>query len=161
MKFKWNWLDTVIVCVVFVLIAAVAAFFLWPRNENAAISGESYVLVTFDTDKARVGTYDNLKVGDKIMLTSGGKEIGEIVSVDIMPFKNTVFNEELKSYEVFENEKFPFCRFTVKASGYISDSNEAFVSSKQVLYNEEWFLETTSLRVVAKVSGVEEVKVDE
>lgn len=161
MKFKWNWLDTVIVCVVVVLIAAVIAFFLWPRNENSATGSESFVLVTFDTEKARVGTYDDLKVGDKIILTSNGKEVGEVVSVEILPFKNSVFNEELKSYEVFENDKYPFCRFTVKASGYINDSNEAFAASQQVLYNDEWFMETTSLRVAAKVTGVEGVSIDE
>ena len=160
MKFKWNWLDTVIVCVVVLLAVAAAVFFLWPHGEAPA-SNESYIFVTFDTDKARVGTYDDLKVGDKILLTANGKELGEIVSVDIQPFKNTVFNEATKEYEVFENENFPFCRFTVKASGYISDANEAFVSSKAVLFGEEWFLETTSIRVAAKVSGVEGAGTDE
>jgi predicted Rossmann fold nucleotide-binding protein DprA/Smf involved in DNA uptake len=80
MKFKWNWLDTVIVCVVAVLLIGAAAFFLWPRGGGVLSSDESYLYVTFDTDKARVGTYDDLKVGDKILLTTNGKEVGEIVS---------------------------------------------------------------------------------
>ncbi len=155
MKFKWNWLDTVIVCVVLILVVVAAAFFLWPRSGETGSSKESYIYVTFDTDKAKVGTYDDLKVGDKILLTTNGKEIGEIVNVEILPSRNSAFNEQLKKYQIFENEKYPFCRFTVKASGYISETNEAFAASQAVLYGEEWYLETTSLRVAAKVTGVE------
>ena len=155
MKFKWNWLDTVIVCIVLVLVAAAVVFFLWPRSAQISSSEESFIYVTFDTEKARVGTYDDLKVGDKIILTNNERELGEIVSVEILPSRSAVFNEQSKQYQIFMNEKYPFCRFTVKASGYINDSNEAFASSNAVLYGEEWFMETNSLRVSATITGVE------
>ena len=155
MKFKWNWLDTVIVCVLIVLIVATALFFLWPRSGQISSSEESFIYITFDTEKARLGTYDDLKVGNKIILTTDEKELGEVVGVEILPSRSAVFNEQSKQYQIFLNEKYPFCRFTVKARGYISDSNEAYAASTAVLYGEEWFMETNSLRVSATITGVE------
>ncbi len=162
MKIKWNWLDTLIVCIVVALIAAAAVFFLMQRP-GAATEGaqESYLYITFDTARARLGTFDDLKVGDEIMVSTNGEYLGEIVDVKILPSRSTVFNERSKKLQIFEIDEYPYCRFTVKAKGYIDDRNEAFVISKPILYEEEWFLETTAFRVVANVSGIKEVGADE
>ena len=161
MKIKWNWLDTLIVCIVVALIVAAAAFFLMQRPGAVEGAQESYLYITFDTQRARRGNFDDLKVGDKIMISTNGEYFGEIVDVDILPSRSTVFNERSKILQIFENEEYPYCRFTVKANGYINDRNEAFAISKPVLYEEEWFLETTEFRVVANVSGIKEVGTDE
>ncbi len=161
MKIKWNWLDTLIVCIVVALIVVGAVFFLSQRPDAVIQTQDSYLYITFDTVKARLGTYDDLKVGDEIMISTNGKSFGEIIDVNILPSRTSVFNENTKKNQIFENEKYPYCRFTVKVKGYINDKNEAYADSKAVLYDDEWFLETTSLRVVANVTGIKEVSADE
>ncbi len=161
MKIKWNWLDTLIVCVVVALIAGVAIFFISQRSNSVEEEQDSYLYITFDAARARVGTYDTLKTGDEIMISTNGEHFGKIVDVNILPSRTVIFNESTKKFQVYENENYPYCRFTVKVKGYINDNNEAFVISKPILYDEEWFMETTALRLVANVTGIKEVSADE
>lgn len=157
MKFKWNWLDTLIVCVVVVLIASATVFFVLnrPSSLGEAVK-DSNILIGFDSYRDEPGTYDDIKVGDKVMFSSNGQVLGEIVDVEILPSRTAVFNENTKKYQIDENENFVYCRFTVKASGYINDRNEAFAGNKAVLYSDEWYLETTSQRLAVTVTGIKE-----
>lgn len=156
-KIKWNWLDTVIVLVV-VLVIAVACFILFRPGASASnATDETELFLTFDTPKDPAGTYDVLQVGDEVFSVKTDKVMGTIEKVEILPYKTAVFNEETKQYDVFENTAYPFCRLTVKITGYKTDDGEVYANGMQLLYDEDWYLETTDLRFSATISDIEGV----
>lgn len=163
MKRKWNWLDTVIVAVIAVLVIGVCAIMFWPKNDAGEVitAKDSTIFVTFDTAKAKDGTYDALTVGDEIMTSDNGKVFGVIEKIEYLPHQSSVFNEETKQYDVFENEEYPFCRFTVKTTGYFTDRKEAYAKDRQLCYGESWNLETTYMTVSGTISGIEGGESDE
>lgn len=154
MKSKWNWLDTVIVCVVIALVVGVCIFLFRPTGEELSSNTEVDYFITFSTEKAKTGTYDLLKEGDVIYTVDNGKEFGVIDSVEILPNRTAVFNETTKQYSVAENDKYPICCVTVKTVGYKNDSGEVYAKDRAVLYDEEWFLETDQFRFSGTVTGV-------
>lgn len=161
-KFKWNWLDTVIVCIVLAVIAAACFIFLRPQSTGETITAENTdIFITIDTSKAEPGTYDNLKVGDEIRFANSNKIFGTVAEVEMIPYQSSVFNEETKEYEVYSNENLQICRFTVKAVGYRTDRNEVYAASKQMAYSDELNLETQSIRLSGTVSGIKGGEADE
>lgn len=151
MKKKWNWIDTVIVIVLVVLIAG-ACYFLFGRNEQVSIQREeTSVYITLDTSKDRIGTYDSISAGQEIRFAENEQLLGTVESAEILPYRSAVFDESTKSYVINSNEKYPFCRVVVKTSGYINENNEIIVCNKAVKYDDELNLETTLQRFTGTV----------
>ncbi len=156
-KFKWNWLDTIIVIFVVLVIVAACIIFLKPGSASQDTTDTTDFLLIMDTSKNPAGTYDVLKSGDEVWSVENNKIIGTIDKVEILPYKTAVFNETTKQYNVDENSDYPFCRITIKTTGQKNDSGEIYAEGMQILYGEEWFLETKDLRFNAAVSDIEGV----
>ena len=153
MKRKWNWLDTVIVCVVLALIAGVVLFFMRPTGEEFANHTETDLYITVETEKARIGTFDAIKVGDAVALVNG-KELGVIEKVEFLPSEVAVFDNENKQFSLNKVEEYPFCRVVIKTTGYKNVKGEVLVLDKAIYLDDEWNLETSTYRFVARITNV-------
>ena len=147
-KAKWNWLDTVILCIIIAVAVAAAIIFFGPKQSGEVVRENSDIYITLDSAKHVVGTYDALKVGDEILF-------GVIDKIELLPYETSVFNEETKQLEVYPNENLQICRFTVKTTGYSTSRKEVFVGSKQMRYTDEWNLETHSIRLTGTICDIQ------
>ncbi|MBQ6947106.1 MAG: DUF4330 family protein [Clostridia bacterium] len=155
MKRKWNWLDTVIVCVAVVLVVGVCFFLFRPNGGQEQAVNETDYYISFETDKAKKGTFDAIKTGDTVYIASNGKELGIIEKVEMLPSQMPVFNEQTKTYDLASNADYPYCRVTVKTTGYKNDSGAVLVKNKAVIFDDEWALETVNYRFNTHVVGVQ------
>ena len=153
MKTKWNWLDTVIVCVVVVVLVGVCIFLFGPKNKEISTNSETDYYITFDTEKANEGTYDALKAGDIVYSVDNGNEFGVIETIEMIPNETAVFNETTKQYSLAKNTAYPICRITIKTTGYKNDSGEIYAKNRSVVIDDDWFMETDQFRFSAKVTG--------
>lgn len=159
MKRKWNWLDTLIVCIAVVLIAGVCFFLFRPADTELSANPEMDYYLTFETEKAKVGTFDKLKVGDVVYVISDDKEFGVIESVESLPYQAAVFNETTKQFDLAESDDHIFSRIVVKTTGYKNDKGAVFAQNRSVIYDDEWHLETDTYRFNGYVTGIKEVEV--
>ncbi len=158
MRAKWNWLDTVIVVLIVIVVAGVCIFLFRPTGASEiATPQQSDLYVTFITSKAPRGTYDAIKVGDTLYTVDTGKEFGIIEKVESVASETAVFDESIKEYKVYKNELSPYCRITVKTDGYFNEIGEAYAKGRAVILEAEWSLETASYRFMGAIAGVKGV----
>ena len=115
------------------------------------------ILLSVDTKRAKAGTYDAIKAGDEVFLADHTDLFGTIESVEILPSRSSVFNEETKKLQVYENKLFPVYRITVKTDGYKDEQGQIFAHDQGLIINEEIILETPNMRFAALISAVKGV----
>lgn len=157
MKRKWNWIDTVITCIIVLIIGAVCYFFFGKNATKVLTQTDGELLITVDTPKDKVGTYDSLKSGQELYFADNEDSAGVIEKVEIIPYRTAVFNESTKQYAVNYNDKYPICRVTIKVDGYINDKGEAVAAGRPAAFDTEWNLETKEFRFSGTINGIEEV----
>lgn len=157
MKIKWNWIDTLVVCLVVIIVAALLWFFLRPSGATVENNENQDFYITFEAPKNEVGTYDAIKAGDEIFIVGSNSSFGVIESVEILPSQTSVFNESTKQLDIFNNEMFPVCHVKVKTNGYMNSAGAVYAGNLGVMIDDEWFLETKTIRFSAAVYKIEGV----
>ncbi len=153
LKRKWTWLDTAVLVLVILAIAAAAWYF---TRGNKIIAGEQNAYtVTMRFTRETTHPTDYYQVGDQIYQINKTL-IGEIVSLEEKDLKTEEFNPATGEYEVIVDPLKKQVEMKVKANGNVK-SGVLVVNGEELYVGQKIYPQGNKTRSTVEIWAIEEV----
>ncbi|MBQ7095762.1 MAG: DUF4330 family protein [Clostridia bacterium] len=155
MKRRFNWLDSICILLVGVLILG-GVWYFTQREEPKKEREESPYIITFRCKQATDDEANFMKEGDILYFQGREKELGTILSLKVIDREVEEFNPHTGEYAKGIDPSEKMVELEVEAKGRLRREefrvNDTLMNVGQTLYPE-----TDHARVVATVWSIEEV----